>query len=227
MDSSSPAITKDVLVAENIFLSIGEKDILNGATIRSEVGHITGLLGRNGAGKSTMLKAIQGTGKADECDVFVNGRKINSAYCINSLLNYLPQKPFLLPGIRVKSMLSHFGVSFRDIAVYFPELEDDLDKKISELSGGTERLWSVLTLLFAPTRFTLLDEPFSHIMPLHLEGLLAVMQSQKVRKGIIITDHLYKTLLDTADSLYLMKDGKSIFIKNRSDLVLHGYMGSM
>src|ERR1019366_2778830 len=141
--------------------------ILKGVTIRAEKGSITGLLGRNGAGKSTMLQSMFGTRSAQECDVFLNGIKVKKPYAVNGLLNYLPQKPFLPSRLTLKKITTQFGINLNEILDSFPDIENDINKKISELSGGRERLFSVLILLLADPRFSLLDEPFSHIMPLH------------------------------------------------------------
>jgi ABC-type multidrug transport system ATPase subunit len=225
MDNQS-LLVPDSLVAENIFMSIGKKNILKGMTIRADKGKITGLLGRNGAGKTTMLQAIFGTGKAQECDVFLNGTKIKRPYTGHALINYLPQKPFLPAHVSMLEAINRFEVHPGEIIADFPELQDDLPKKIRDISGGRQRLFSLLIILLAQTRFSLLDEPFSHIMPIHVEQLKAVLLKQKQKKGIIITDHMYRHLLDVSDLLYLVKDGKSMLIKDRNDLALHGYVSN-
>ena len=155
---------------------------------------------------------------------FLNGIKIKQPYSINDLVNYLPQRPFLPHGLALNKIAAQFRVNMDEICDYFPELEAAANKKATELSGGTERLFSVLILLLAETRFTFLDEPFTHIMPLHVEQLKTILLKQKEKKGIIITDHLYRHLLDVSSKIYLIKEGKSIFIKDRNDLVLHGYI---
>jgi len=218
------APVSDTLVAENIFLTIGMKEILKGVTIRASKNSITGLLGRNGAGKSTMMQSVFGARRAAECDVSVNGVKTKSPYTIKGLVNYLPQHAFLPGHLSIRRLAQHFAVNAEDILNHFPELEPDLAKPLRELSGGQLRLVSVLLILLAPTRFTLLDEPFSHIMPLHVDKLCALLVQQKQHKGIIITDHLYRPLLQVSDKLFLMREGKSIYIREREDLVLHGYI---
>jgi len=214
----------NTLIAENIYLSIGAKQILRGATIKTASNTITGLLGRNGAGKSTVLQAIFGTRAVMECDVFVNGTKIKHPYQADGLINYLPQKPFLPRHLAISKIFSHYSINITDAYTYFPELETLSSKTAGELSGGHERLISILLILLAKTRFTLLDEPFSHIMPLHVDSLTTLLLQQKAKKGIIITDHIYKPLLTVSDSIYLMKDGQSIFIRDAADIVLHGYI---
>jgi ABC-type multidrug transport system ATPase subunit len=212
------------LTAENILVSIGGKQIVKGAAISIEKGKITGLLGRNGSGKSTALKAIFGTMKADDINVHANGKMIRSAYSDPRLINYLPQWPLLPPGSKLRTALKHYDVQVEKVMDEFPELEQDINLKIFELSGGRERLWSTLILIYADTQFTMLDEPFTHIMPLHREQLKTVLLREKQNKGILLTDHLYHDLLDISDTIYLMKEGKSIYIKDIADLALHQYI---
>jgi ABC-type multidrug transport system ATPase subunit len=224
MDNPPLSLVPDLLVAENVFLSIGGKDILKGVTIRADKGSITGLLGRNGAGKSTMLQSVFGTRAAQECDVFLNGIKVRKPYAIDGLLNYLPQKKFLPPGLTLRKIAKQFDVDTNEISEWLPDLAEDIDKKTADLSGGRERLFSVLMLLLTKTRFTFLDEPFSHITPLHVEQLKTLLVKQKEKKGIIITDHMYRHLLEVSDKIYLVKEGKSLYIRERENLVLHGYI---
>ncbi|MBX2904535.1 MAG: ABC transporter ATP-binding protein [Taibaiella sp.] len=217
-------VSADQLTAENIFFEVDGRPIVSGGTISARKGSVTGLLGRNGSGKSTMLQCIFGTRRATECDVFVNGVKMPRPYTHAGLLAYLPQRPFMPPTITVRSALRNFGVSVAEVLEHFPALQAELDRQIHELSGGTERLLSAIVILLAPRRFTFLDEPFSHIMPLHVETLKQLIVQQSRHKGIVITDHMYKHLLPICDTLYLMKEGKTILIRDPQELVLHGYL---
>lgn len=217
----------EVLLIENVHVSHSGRRIVAGGVLHAREGTITGLLGKNGSGKSTLLKTAYGIRQADECDVSVNGIKKRKPYQIAGLLNYLPQQPFLPANMKVGDLLRYFKVPLVKIRDHFPELEQDYWKRIDELSGGTERLSSVLILVMAPTRFTLLDEPFTHLMPLHKECVKKLLSEYKASKGFIVTDHLYQDLLDIADDMYFMKDGSSFLLKNRNDLVLHDYIRTL
>lgn len=224
MANSTYIIASDILSAERIFMQAGSKRILQGAAIRASRGSITGLLGRNGAGKSVMLQCINGTLPATECDVHINGIRNASPYTTHKLINYLPQRAFIPTGLRVNTVLQHYGVALHDVLQYFPEMEEYIKYKVHQLSGGVERLLSVLIIVLADTRFSLLDEPFSHIMPLHMQQLQQLLQKQKYKKGIIITDHRYREIMDVSDTLYLLRNGQSVLIHNPDDLVVHGYL---
>lgn len=76
------------LTAENIFVSVGRKEILKGVAISAAQGKITGLLGRNGSGKSTLLRTIFGTQKSDDQNIQVKGRSIQSAYKVGGAAEF-------------------------------------------------------------------------------------------------------------------------------------------
>jgi len=214
-------------VAENVCVSIVGRAIVNNGTVSIEKERITGLLGRNGSGKSTLLKAIFGTQKADDLNVHADGQIVRKPYAVRGLINYLPQWNFLPGDLQIKRILQQYEINPEKIVNVFPELEEDLTKKTTELSGGRERLWSTLSLVYADTKYTMLDEPFTHLAPLHIEKLKEILQREKHNKGILITDHMYQHLLELSDVLYLMKDGNSILIRERSDLVLYAYVKSL
>lgn len=217
----------NTLIGENIYFSVGARNILRGATIRADKGRITGLLGRNGSGKSSMLKAVFGAEKVDECDVYVDGKKIRAPYLADRLLCYAPQFPFLPSRQTPAAIAGQLGVDVQAIIDLFPELETEMNKRINELSGGRERLITVLMILMADVQFVFLDEPFTFIMPIHIDRLKQLLLSEKERKGIIVTDHIYKHVLSVSDSLYLMKEGSTILLREQDDLVLHGYVNQL
>lgn len=227
MHSNNYINTADVLLTEQVYLAKGNTTILNGATLRLSRGSVTGLLGRNGAGKSTLLRVIFGTEHCNEADIFVNGIKSQRLYTRAGLVSYLPQASFLPPFTRVSKVFSDFGVPEEVVLDVVPELADMLQHRIMELSGGWERMISALAILLTNSRFTLLDEPFSQLMPLHVERLQQLIKSCSRHKGIVLTDHVYRPLLAVSDHLYLMRDGKSIYIRDEEDLVTHGYLSTL
>ncbi|GAA4462535.1 ABC transporter ATP-binding protein [Nemorincola caseinilytica] len=227
MGNSAYVVASDILTAEHVCLAIGGRELLADATIRMARGSITALLGRNGAGKSLLLQCIFGTRAATECDVHVNGVLLRNAYTIPRLMNYLPQRPFLPQDVRVGALMRQYRVPQEKLLAEYPELEAYIHTPIRELSPGYERLLSVLLVLYADSRFTMLDEPFAHIEPMYAERLLASLQRQRYRKGIIITDHRYEPLLQVADTIYLLKEGRSVYIREVEDLVVHGYLATL
>ena len=73
----------------------------------------------------------------------------------------------------------------------------------------------------------LLDEPFSHLAPLYIQKLKELLEIEKNKKIIIITDHLYKDILDISDDIYLLKDGWSRLLKSNEELIHFKYTNTL
>ena len=70
----------------------------------------------------------------------------------------------------------------------------------------------------------MLDEPFSQIMPLHIDSIKRLILREKGNKGIIVTDHLYRYIVDICDDLYVINNGKTYLTKSIQDLETLGYV---
>lgn len=70
----------------------------------------------------------------------------------------------------------------------------------------------------------MLDEPFSQIMPVHVDILKTIINEEKKNIGVIITDYLYEHVIDICDDLYVISNGKIYLIKNINDLLTLGYL---
>lgn len=215
-----------VLEADGIRVSFDGRPILTDIYLRVQTGQLVGLLGRNGCGKSTLLQAVFGARTVPDASVRVDGRRVVPAFQTPGLLNYLPQAPLLPAGMTLRRAARLLGVDPLAASAGFPELPAQLDYHLGELSGGSARLWQVLLLLHANAAFSLFDEPFSGIMPLHVEALGAAMQHAKQRKGLLLTDHRYAELLPLCDAVYLLQQGRLLLLgpDPRAELVAHGYL---
>lgn len=215
---------QNVLMIEQAFITLGGREILHSAGIRVCSGKITGLLGSNGSGKSTMLQMLFGSRKGDDAVVSYRGRRLKCpAFTVNGLVNFLPQFTILPSNVPMSRFMQLFRVSREELLSNFPELEADLHLSVGELSGGKLRLWQSLLLIFAPTLFTLLDEPFTHLSPMYVEHLKPLLRALCSRKGFLLTDHMYQPLMEVTDELWFMKSGQTFLIRQPEDLVLHGY----
>jgi ABC-type lipopolysaccharide export system ATPase subunit len=98
------------------------------------------------------------------------------------------------------------------------------DTKIGNLSGGELRYLEVKLLLYFDTPFLLLDEPFNGMSPIHVEIVKKMILDKSLKKGIVLTDHDYRNVLDVANKYYLLVDGGLKRIKSVQDLVDWGYV---
>ncbi|GGN07810.1 ABC transporter ATP-binding protein [Dyadobacter beijingensis] len=218
--------THHTLEADSIWLAYQEQKILQNIYIKLETGHITGLLGRNGTGKSCLMRMIFGTLRGESQSVRVNGDYISHPYLQAGLISYLPQHNFLPKQLRVKEVCQLYHVDFEAVCEHFEALQQYRNTRIGDLSTGNVRLIGTLLVVLLPVSFTLLDEPFAALSPLAVEQMRKVILGQKPHKGILISDHSYEDVVAMADETYLLVPvGRSIRLKNvHSELAEFGYI---
>jgi len=217
----------DILEVDSVTKRYSERIILSDIYLKCTTGDIVGLFGRNGTGKSTLLKIIFGIEEADNKFVKINGQKLSSQSRGFREISYLSQDTFLPNNITVleviKLTLNQKNVdSFSSDAILKPFLSN----KINSLSGGELRYLEIKLLLSLPSKFVLLDEPFNGISPLLIESVIGLIKSSSKSKGIIITDHDYHSVLNVMNRSYLLYDGSLKEINSREDLVNWGYLNA-
>ncbi len=214
-----------ILEADSMWLAYHGRKILQSIYLKVETGKITGLLGRNGTGKSSLLRMIFGTLRGESQSVRVDGRYISHPYLEKDLICYLPQHHFVPRYLKIKRVCSLYGVSFDQIATHFPELKTYVNEPVGNLSEGNIRLLETVLILFSAVPFVLLDEPFTHLSPVMVERLSRIIEEEARYKGIVLSDHMYQQVLDLSDDLYIIVPvGRSVHLKNPvEDLRLLGY----
>jgi ABC-type multidrug transport system ATPase subunit len=222
-----PLVRSHVLEADGIQVAFGQRQILASVYLRVQTGQVVGILGRNGSGKSTLLQTVFGARTVPDASVRLNGCYVAPpAFQTPALLNYLPQQMNLPGHMSLRKAARLLGTDAELATANFPALQGYLDRCHREMSGGTARLLQVLLLLHANTRFSLFDEPFTGIMPVHLEALAAEMQQVKQRKGLLLTDHRYAEVLSLCDVVYLLHQGRLLQLgpDRESELRDYGYL---
>lgn len=214
-----------LLEVDSIRKSFGDKQVLTDIALKCQSGDIIGLLGRNGSGKSTLLKIIFGTLYTDYKFIRINDKILNQPFKTKNIIVYLSQDNFLPKNITVKQVVKIYSGNLD----HNEFLEDEVLSKVSEtkirnLSGGESRYLEVRLLLNLDSRFVLLDEPFNGISPLHVEKVKNLILEKSVEKGIILTDHDYRNVLDVANKYYLLFDGGLKPIKTKQNLIDWGYV---
>lgn len=209
---------------DSIEKSFDEHSLLSSIHVACDFGNIIGLLGRNGSGKSTLMKIVFGTSAATHKSVRVNGRPLLGNYLKQGLIGYLPQKEFIPRHLKVIEVLSYYEVELTALLDPFPDFAKWLHEPVTRLSGGYLRILEVLLILKSKHEFVMLDEPFSGLMPLHIDILKQVILNEKIKKGIIISDHLFRHIIEISDKTYLLTHGKTYLIKNADELISRGYL---
>ena len=211
------------LEADSIWLEYGQHRILQNIYVRVDVGQVVGLLGRNGYGKSSLLEIIYGTRSAQNRSVRINGHYVDKLYQRPNTIAFLPQKSFIPGTLLISEVFALYGSSVTTATEFFPELTDMLPHRFDQLSGGQQRLIETVLVLTSPADFVLLDEPFSNVMPLHVETLKVLISIVKHQKGILLTDHYYRDVLDISDTVYLLTSGGRTVLLTEPEQQLRGF----
>ena len=211
------------LEADSIFLEFENRRILTDVYLKCETGKITGLLGRNGQGKTCLMNIIHGTLRGTSQSIRFDDTHIFQAFKRPDLLTYLPQFNFIPKNLSIRRIFDDFETLFDDFKQHFPSFEKYEKTKIKDLSGGERRLIEVYVLIKSNTLFTMLDEPFSHLMPIHIEAIKEILSAEKHKKGFLVTDHSFRHVINVCEDIYVLKDGKTHRTKTIDDIETLGY----
>lgn len=199
-------------------------------TLEVQEGRVTGLIGKNGAGKSTTFKAILGLIRTDGGSIEIFGKpaeKIGSGdredigvvMSDAGFCGYLTIQD-LIPML--KSMYKNFREEeFREKCVKF---RLPTDKKIKEFSTGMKRKLQVLAALSHEAKLLILDEPTAGLDVVARDELLDMLRSymEQEGRGILISSHISKDLEGICDDIYMIEDGK-IVLYEETDVLLDSY----
>lgn len=218
---------KNTLEVDSIFRIVNERLTLSDIYLYCETGNIIGIVGKNGSGKSLLMKIIFGTEKSTNKFIRINNILYKRPYQKSDLIAYLPQFSFLPKNLKVHKCIKLYITEEKAIAF----LEDDLIQKIinnrvSELSGGELRYLEIKLILNTNVKFILLDEPLSYLSPKIKEKIMKMISEKSIEKGIIITDHDFQNLKSLVSKLYLMHNGSLKPIKNEDELIFWKYLPS-
>ena len=218
---------KNILEFDSLTLSFDGLKILSSIYMQCQQGEVVGLLGRNGSGKSSLMKVVFGTLDAEYKSVRVNGVSIHGNYDQKRIIAFLPQEKLIPSYVSLRSAFRLFEIDIDEIISVAPAIKEFFNFKSQELSGGSLRLIEALLILYSPAPFCILDEPFTGLMPVHIETLKNIISKSKDRKGIIISDHMHRHVTELSDRLYLLTNGKTYEVKERECLVELGYLNSL
>ena len=216
--------SKPVFTAKNISKSFGKRVVLRKIDINLNKGEMLGLLGSNGAGKSTCMNIVLGLLKPDFGDIFLGNSKLtNLAIHERSKLGiaYLPQQTSIFRGLTVyENLLAIAQIVKKGVAAQKEVVEKLMaefsithlrDIKAIALSGGERRRTEIARCLINNPKILLLDEPFAGVDLLSIQdikGLLLKLQSRGC--AVFVADHNASQLLSVVDRAYVIANGSIV-----------------
>ncbi len=216
-----------LLEIDNVELNFGFHEVLKAIYFKAEKGKVTGILGSNGSGKTSLLRIIFGELKPNNKLIRFDKKPFLTPLYKTGFIKYLPQFHFIPKRLTLERVFYFFGVSLNDFLINFPNYKSQEKNRFYSFSGGEKRLIETYIILKSDAKITMLDEPFSHLAPIFVEKIKTLIEIEKQHKIIIITDHLYKDILEISDDIYLLKNGWSKKIKSHDELIHHKYVNSL
>jgi branched-chain amino acid transport system ATP-binding protein/urea transport system ATP-binding protein len=231
-----------MLILEGITAGYGGGRVLQGIDLEIAAGTVTALLGRNGMGKTTLMKAIMGLLRPSAGRILFDGRDIagKKPYEIaNAGIGYVPQGREIFPDFTVMENLL-MGVlgkpaDRRDIpgSLFdsFPILKERLDQKAGTMSGGQQQQLAIARALAGRPRLLLLDEPSEGIQPSIVREIAATMRAVAERDGltVLVVEQNVEMVFDMARDCAFIENGlvaERVTVEQlrHDDALLHQYL---
>ncbi len=196
----------------------GGSHTLRDVTFAAPTGGCTVLLGRNGVGKTTTLRAITGTVRSSSGTITLDGGAITNArpYEINQKgISLVPEGRRLFPNLTVldnlRLAMRPGGASLDDVYVLFPKLKILQRSKAESLSGGERQMLAIARALMVPAKLILLDEPFEGLAPTVVKEVMDALAQLRGRVAMVIVEHHAETVLPLVDRAYVLVNGQVAF----------------
>ncbi len=205
-----------ILELQSIEKSFGEKQVLTGVSFKAEGGKAFGLLGRNGAGKTTSIRILMDVFPSNSGSVLIDGQPID----YNKVgIGYLPEERGLYPKKVIIDQLTYFaelkGMSHKDAVKSVDYWLDRLgmteyrNKRLDTLSKGNQQKIQLITALAHNPDIVILDEPFSGLDPVNAMLLKDVVKEQIAQgKIVLFSSHQMSYIEEFCDSIAILNDGK-------------------
>ena len=212
-----------MIVVDRLQKSYGGRRVVDGVSFDVKAGEVVGLLGRNGAGKTTSFDMVLGLVKPEKVRITLDGKEISKEAihirCRRGL-SYLPQEASVFRKLSVydnlRMILELRGFSRSKQRARAMELLgqfglDHLEHIMAvQLSGGERRRLEIARCLASDPRFILLDEPFTGIDPISIADIQVLIRRlrNEFNLGVLLTDHNPRATLKITDRAYLIDQGK-------------------
>jgi branched-chain amino acid transport system ATP-binding protein len=208
-----------MLDVDQVHTYYGESHILHGVSLRVAAGEAVALLGRNGAGKTTMIRSIVGFTPPREGRIVFEGQAIHGwpAYRIARRgMALVPQGRRIFGPLSVRENLllgaRHDRFTLEGIFELFPRLRERQAQAGGTLSGGEQQMLAIARALLTNGRMLLLDEPSEGLAPLIVREIGRIVQGLKgERLSILLVEQNYHLALQIADRVYVMNKGQIVY----------------
>jgi branched-chain amino acid transport system ATP-binding protein len=233
-----------ILNIKNVSLNYGKAMALNGVSLEIDEGTVVTMIGANGAGKSTILKALSGLVRINSGEIWFSGKRIDGLSPTNIVkmgIVHVPEGRRLFPSLSVMSNLE-LGASLRkdragikndldEIFKHFPRLQERRNQSAGTLSGGEQQMVAIARGLMAKPKMLLLDEPSLGLSPIMVDELVPIIKNiNQTGVTVLLVEQNIGLALRVATKGYALQVGKVVLqgdidIFKSADIVKKAYLG--
>ena len=199
---------------KNVTKKFDSNDVVKNVNLKFETGNIYGFYGRNGSGKSVLMKLIAGLYVPIEGEVLYDGKNYNNVLEFPPSLRALIEKPNFFPDLTGYQNLELLAKIQNKIgkdeilkALEIVNLKDEKDKKYSKYSLGMKQKLGIAQAIMENPEIILLDEPFNGIEEVTVTKLIEYFKTIKKDKIIIFSTHIREDLDNLTDKVYICENG--------------------
>ena len=218
-----------MLNVKSLSAAYGESEVLHGLDLAVQPGEIVAIMGRNGMGKTTLMKTLMGIMPEKSGDVSVADRTITGMKSHQRVANgiaYVPQGRMIFSAMtvqeNVETGLTVIGQSKvpDDIYELFPVLLEMKDRRGGNLSGGQQQQLAIARALASNPKVLLLDEPTEGIQPSIIREMARTLRKIRDEKGlsIVVSEQVLSFALDVADRVMVIENGTFVHDSPRAGI---------
>jgi branched-chain amino acid transport system ATP-binding protein len=219
---SEAVATKDILELDDVHVYYGAIHALKGVSLKVKAGEIVTLIGANGAGKSTTLRAINGLNRPRTGSIRFQGDDITSTpphAIVKGGIAQSPEGRRLFPRMSVTENLEmgafqrtdkeNFSADMERVFELFPRLKERRSQKAGTMSGGEQQMCAIGRALMARPKLLLLDEPSMGLAPIFVERIFeTVVEVNRQGTPVLLVEQNALMALDVAQRAYVMETGR-------------------
>jgi urea transport system ATP-binding protein len=217
-----------ILAVDNLEVAYGQSEVIRGLSFQAGRNEIVAIMGRNGMGKSTLLKALIGVLPSRAGTIVLDGRDLAGRdpwTRVGEGLAYVPQGRMIFPTLTVEENIKA-GLRGRTDPVpeelyrFFPVLGEMKRRRGGNLSGGQQQQLAIARALASGPKVLLLDEPTEGIQPSIIKELAVILKQIRDHRGltIVVSEQVLSFAMEVADRLLVLDRGRLIQESRREEV---------